>query len=134
MVRVRIAALTLLLLVVACRGERIVEATPKGDFEVALAKGESVTLSDGSTVTFRDVLGESRCPKSVVCAWAGEGSIRLAIARPRTTPAVVDLTTMKPVQSTTGYEVRLLELDPYPEEPGPIPASQYHATLRLTPR
>jgi len=38
------------------------------------------------------------------------------------------------VRSTPGYEVRLLELVPYPEEPGPIPASEYRATLRLTPR
>jgi len=134
MVRTRVAGLAMLLLVIACRGERIVEPTPKGDFEITLAKGESVTLSDRTTVTFRDVLGESRCPKSVVCAWAGEGSIRLVLTRPHTTPAVVDLTTLSTVGSTPGYEVRLLELDPYPEEPGPIPASEYHATLRLTPR
>ena len=56
------------------------------------------------------------------------------LTRPHTTPAVVDLTTLNAVRSSPGYEVRLLELDPYPEEPGPIPASEYQAMLRLTPR
>jgi hypothetical protein len=47
MVRTRVAGLAMLLLVIACRGERIVEPTPKGDFEITRRRGRALPCRTG---------------------------------------------------------------------------------------
>jgi hypothetical protein len=47
--------------------------------DLRLAHGESVTLADGRTLRFIDVMAESRCPSDVVCITSGEVKVILRI-------------------------------------------------------
>ena len=46
--------------------------------ETSLALGQTATL-DGLTVTFSDVVTDSRCPTNAECVWAGEAVVTVAL-------------------------------------------------------
>jgi len=106
------------------------------DSTVVLQFGASTRVSPDLRVTFEQVVEDSRCPASVVCAWQGNGAIRLAI----TTGSGDRTVTLNTAGGTTfprevaaaGYLFALVELDPQRQTPDPIPAQQYRATLRVT--
>lgn len=131
--RIPFTTVAILLLLASCRPDRVVSPSPGGDYEFSLRLTERVVLENGLQVEFQEVLADSRCPSHVVCVWEGEGRIRLRLA-PRGYGGSVDLSTHRPghVATARGYQFTLLELDPYPEESGPIPESRYRARLRVT--
>jgi len=53
------------------------------DQDFTLGIGESVTIENtGITITFEDVLEDSRCPINAACVWAGNARIQLAVNTP----------------------------------------------------
>jgi len=103
----------------------------------ALAPGESVTLElDGIGVRFMRVVEDSRCPLKVQCVWAGDAAVVIELA-----PQVGDAaehtlhTNMGQKSIVLGrYELSLLELSPYPDEPRSISPEDYRATLVVQER
>lgn len=67
-----------LLSVAGCDSSDSDSAQSQLDADLQLELGET-GQSDGLTITFATVLGDSRCPEGVECIWAGEASVRLVI-------------------------------------------------------
>ena len=103
----------------------------------ALAPGEGVTLElDGIGVRFMRVVEDSRCPLRVQCVWAGDAAIVIELS-PRAGDAAEHTlhTNMGQKSIVLGrYELSLLELSPYPDEPRSISPEDYRATLVVQER
>ena len=129
----RSASVVLAVLLVACNRS---PTEPGRNGTVTLQLGSASRVNDDLRVSFAELLEDSRCPKSVVCAWQGNGAVRLEI----TTGSGVQTVTLNtagnagfPRQATAaGYTFTLVELDPPRETKDPIPPAQYRATIRVT--
>jgi hypothetical protein len=84
---IRIATLLTLALLAGC-ASAAQEASPPaaappaetatdGMHTVILGVGESATLADGSRLTYRQLVNDSRCAPDVQCIWAGDAEILL---------------------------------------------------------
>ena len=100
---------------------------------LTLRTGQSVRVGgpDPLRITFERVEADSRCPRAVVCVWAGDATVRLRLDH-ATGPADATLHTgLEPKQAAhAGYVVRLLRLAPDPPREGERPAS-YEATVEV---
>ncbi len=94
---------------------------------LTLRYGETATVG-GTRVTFTNVV-DSRCPKKVVCAWAGDAAIRL-----ESSGDVVVLHTNATAGAADGtlgsLTVRLIDVKPEPVEPGDLKPADYTVTVR----
>jgi hypothetical protein len=99
---------------------------------------EAVLLPDKLRVTLLDVGFDSRCPRNVQCVHAGSVSILLEAVRPGGQSARFILSIPggaprpapdNPPVSALGYTFRLLQADPEPPYPTPVPPFQ--ALLRV---
>lgn len=121
---------------VACDGE---PAGPKPGEAFTLRLHERATLDAIHTsVRFLEVSEDSRCPSLVQCVWAGNGAVVLVVA-PADADATEDTLHTNPESGPSavvlaGYELRLLQLNPYPDTPGGISPIDYRATLALYER
>ena len=83
-------------------------------------------------ITFLGVDGDSRCPRSVVCAWAGNATARFSIAARGSSSTITlhtsGLGSMPSVITVFDRTIRLRGLAPYPEREA-IPSTSYVATL-----
>jgi hypothetical protein len=106
------------------------------DEAIDLRIGQSATVS-GTRIAFLAVPEDSRCPRSVVCVWMGDGVVRLGIREGQEGEAVHELHTHPDFAGSVeagGVVVRLVELSPYPDEPEVIPQDEYVARLAVTER
>lgn len=101
---------------------------------VSVSYGETVA-SHNMSLTFDDVLEDSRCPKGVECVWEGNAKIQLTL---RTSASdvgtTVQLNTHSSYQNTVsynGYTIHLYKLIPYPEYGVDIQLSDYKAILQI---
>ena len=104
------------------------------DREFKLRLGQSAQVrGENLKVEFVAVPEDSRCPTGVDCIWEGNGKIRLRIGKPRSDAATVELnTTVEPGNASyLNYEVRLVNLSPYPKAKQPINKKSYVATLSI---
>ncbi len=90
------------------------------------------------TLTFLQVVEDSRCPTNVECVQAGQARISLQVEQPGKTAETFELNSQPPLNQTQftyqGYTIELLDLTPYPTDPGfDITATPYQASLRVTP-
>ena len=127
-----------LLLVLACGSSPTDPGTslPVRDATIVLRHGDSNQVSADLRVSFAEVVEDSRCPASVVCAWQGNGAIRLAITTGDVAQSVqlntAGGTSFPREASAAGYTFTLVELDPQRQTPDPVPVQQYRATIRVT--
>jgi hypothetical protein len=101
--------------------------------EVVLGVGDAVRVDGTLLVRFLGVPADSRCPARVLCVWVGDAAVALTISA-GTGPSGSDTlhTTLDPkTVQRSGYTVTLLEVTPYPERPGDIPANAYQVRLRV---
>lgn len=134
----RSAGVVLALLFLACN------SAPTDPGNSIGANGATIVLPFGSSkqvdsdlkVSFAQVVEDSRCPASVVCAWQGNGGIRLDVTTGGATQSVklntAGGTTFPHDASAGGYTLTLVELDPQRKTPDPIPEQQYQATILVT--
>lgn len=90
------------------------------------------------TLTFLQVVEDSRCPTHVDCIQAGQARISLQVIQPGKTAETFELNSNPPLNQTPftyqGYTIELLELVPYPTDPGfDITSTPYQASLRVIP-
>jgi hypothetical protein len=99
--------------------------------------GKSNQVNSDLRVSFAQVVEDSRCPASVVCAWQGNGAIRLDIATgsgsQSATLNTAGGTPFPREASVGGYAFTLVELSPQRQTPDPIPMQQYRATIQVAP-
>jgi hypothetical protein len=102
--------------------------------DFTLAIGGSATIEGTRvTVTFEDVLDDSRCPVNADCLWPGEARVRLAVNTPARR---VVLYTRSDANYAIVYQdglrqlvIHLGTLLPLPSASGPIDKRAYRATL-----
>lgn len=104
---------------------------PTVEVELSLAYGATVTLPEmGLTLTFQEVLEDSRCPLDVDCVWSGWVRIALVVQADDESPATLEITaftdsegnTMAPTGSSVAqpfavyrnYNLALVQVVPYP--------------------
>lgn len=125
------AAVASLLTFQACASvENVIIAEP--DVAFSLPVGKSASVSGTPTrIMFKQVRVDSRCPRSVVCVWAGDASIELTVSREGSPSATALLRLNSPTQEAqvSGLLIRFVGLAPYPETPQPSASRQYVAEL-----
>jgi hypothetical protein len=131
-------ALVLAALATACGPAPTPTPTPSGLRQVAMGVafdigvGEGVEVSgQGVTLHLAAVPADSRCPASVTCVWAGEAALAIGLTTRELSRDVTLTVSAEGVGAVevSGYRVRALALEPYPQEPGVIPQADYRATL-----
>ena len=100
-----------------------------------LALGQTARLEEADlSLTFSDLLEDSRCPSRVTCVWAGQAIITVRVQQGEGETTSFEMNSNPSLKQDTityaGYEIQLTQLDPYPQDPGqPIPPDDYMATL-----
>jgi len=116
--------------------------TPVGQHPVLgnsfnLRYGEHSTLAgENLTLTFAQVLEESRCPVGVRCIWEGNARIGVKAERPPSRPATLELNTSGRYDKEAtyqGYQVQLLNVVPHPAHGQALQATDYCASLKIVP-
>ena len=103
--------------------------------EFEIRAGENVWVgNDGLMVNFSRVAEDSRCPQGVTCVWAGNAKVALRLTKGRSRAAWLNLNTgLDPKESSyRGYQVKLVKLDPYPQQGRGIRKRDYVATLLVS--
>jgi hypothetical protein len=111
--------------------------------DIIFAFGQTVFIeSDDLTITFSDVLCDSRCPIDAYCFWPGQAEIELAfrtaddrhdVAVLMIQPGRIPYEGPELYECCLGYRVYLLWLDPYPTSGGEIREEEYVAWIRVVP-
>jgi hypothetical protein len=135
-------AITLVLAAAGCRWltepSHVVEVSSPA--EVTLKIGQDVRVDGVLRAKFVGVPADSRCPATADCIWAGDAAVAIdawgaGISTPAAAgPSCSDTlhTTLDPKVVVCGrYSISLVELTPYPQLPGSIPASDYAARLAV---
>jgi hypothetical protein len=131
-------ALLCMLLLAACGPAATPTPTPTGLRQVVLGVpfdirvGEGVEVSgQGVTLHLAGVPADSRCPVSAVCVWAGEAALAIGFTTRELSRDVSLTVSAEGVGEVevSGYRVRAMALEPYPQEPGVIPQADYVASL-----
>lgn len=112
-----------------------------GDTLILKFSETKISQSSGLRLTFSDVLEDSRCPSNVVCCWEGRARIQVGIQKKSQEDADISLPiygyvtvndSMRHVTvDTLGYSLKLLQLDPYPEDPVEPDISTYQAAISI---
>ena len=110
---------------------------------VYVRTGEAFTLGIGQSarvsgedlvITFEEVTGDSRCPREVMCVWAGEAKIRIRMIQ-QGTPATLVLSQpglTETAQETAGDYTLTFNLEPYPVAGETISPDRYRLTMTVT--
>jgi len=100
-----------------------------------LRYGEHTTLArENLTLTFVQVLEESRCPVGVQCIWEGNARIGVKVEKPASRPVTLELNTSRRYDTEAayqGYKVQLLQLVPHPAHGGTPQPTEYCAELKI---
>jgi hypothetical protein len=133
-----------LLTVLACStGTGLARCDDTGRGGVVCARlGEQFDIRVGETAYIADthlsirvngVPEDSRCPRDVVCVWAGNARVSLTLRDASNTDAVDLNSTLEPRAITRGgYTVQLVDVQPVPTAGQPIPAREYVIRLVVT--
>jgi hypothetical protein len=108
---------------------------PSGQGQIRLTLGQSATIGRGGwTIAFAAVPEDSRCPANVVCPWMGNGRVRLELvdADGGVTPLFLNTSSGPRGTVVDGMQIDLLELLPYPQDPGSIRPDEYNVVLSVT--
>lgn len=100
--------------------------------EFKIKNGQEVVVSgEKLRITFRSVPMDSRCPSDVVCGWAGNGEVVVAVARKNKKQVVATLNTLLEPKEIVykGFKIKLVALNPYPKVKEPIDPKDYEATM-----
>jgi len=103
--------------------------------KIVLAIGQSAKAPNTDiTVSFEEVVEDSRCPTGVRCIWAGEAVVKISIKTANGSPSSYTLHTDSQSAREAehgGYRVQLLAVTPYPSGDTPIRSEDYRVTLSV---
>ena len=141
--RVALYAASLLTALACSTGTGLARCDDAGRDGVVCARlGEQFSLRVGETAYLADtrlsirlnaVPEDSRCPRDVVCVWAGNARVSLTLRDGSNADAVDLNSTLEPRAVTRwGYAVKLVDVQPVPTAGQPIPAREYVVRLVVT--
>ncbi len=109
-----------------------------GPSNVSLRVGEEVTIETAQiTLILNAVTEDSRCPASVTCIQAGWVTVDISMKEDGDTTGQFFWTLPQkydgpPSEVTVdNITIRLVEVKPYPQEPGGIPQEEYEVVLEM---
>jgi len=124
----------LLLISAGCSKSKDVKANLGEEFSLNI--GQTVRIaSEGLEIEFIEVTGDSRCPKGVICIWAGEVTAKVAI---NTGKSLDELLLTEPGLSngkaTAFYQKYRLayHVEPYPQAGTEIAEDEYRLHLKIS--
>ena len=129
-----IALASLLLMSAGCSTDRDVKANLGEEF--SLKSGQVAVISDENLkIEFVEVTGDSRCPKGVICFWAGEVTAKVAINTGNSLDELLltepGLTNYPPEQSFHEYKLAY-HIEPYPQAGAEIAEDEYRLHLKIS--
>jgi hypothetical protein len=138
--RVALYAASLVTIVACSTGTGLARCDGAGSSGVVCARlGEQFDLRVGETAYIADtrlsiqvtaVPEDSRCPRDVMCPWAGNARVSLALRDGTNMDAADVNSTLEPRAVTRwGYTIELVEVKPVPTAGQPIPAAAYVVRL-----
>ena len=102
--------------------------------EFTLNAYEAVEVATAYFVLSFEVMQDSRCPKDVVCVWAGEATVALHLASPDGQRETQTLT-IGPEGSATAqfdrHQITISDLQPYPVSTTQIDPKEYELTVMV---
>lgn len=117
-----------------CARDTPTDRAPGADTTITLAPGgEALPFGGIFGLSFLEVTNDSRCPRDVLCIWAGNAVARLGLRAGMgpTVPYALN-TTLDPRSVVYGiYRVSLVGLEPTPLSTAAIPPGDYRVTLRV---
>lgn len=117
-----------------------IEVKQGEELQLRITEGQSVFLVPGNvTVTFARMLNDFRCPADVMCVWPGMAIIRVDVTTQdnRNTqlimpmPGLVRTPYRHNRMEAEGYDITLLQLDPYPMHSASEQPRAYEALLAI---
>jgi hypothetical protein len=110
----------------------VIEATSNTPFQ--LRAGEIASLEGNLMIAFRRVSQDSRCASDVQCVWSGDATVHLDVTIARMAWSARDVHTHVDPRTVEirDYEIRLVDLAPYPVSTRAIAPGDYIATLEVT--
>ncbi|CAN5650116.1 hypothetical protein BH24ACI3_BH24ACI3_02340 [soil metagenome] len=95
--------------------------------------GDEKVAESGHTITFIELVEDSRCPEGVDCIQAGKAVIRVKVAADGREPQCITLETAETESKVEvhGYWIRLISLDPYPKADAETPRESYIAKISI---
>lgn len=110
-----------------------------GEFrqDFVIKQGETIGLNSGQlTIKFVGIVQDSRCPREMYCAWAGQAVINLALQDATHPLTLVKLTLdnePKTMPEFPGYKIKFSTLTPYPIHPPMTQPQIPEVTLSIFP-
>jgi len=113
----------------------------KNHFAVGLGEVFTIGVGDSAriagedmTITFNEVIGDSRCPQNVTCVWEGVASSNITIAYQGKNYTIVLNQPGLTEQAEDNFMNYTLthSLNPYPREGEEISPNDYRLTLTIT--
>lgn len=110
------------------------QAAPELGKPFELKFGQQSTIASGVTISFLDVVEDSRCPSDVVCIQAGQATIGVSVSMNGTDERHNLTVGPRGNESATfgQYSVMLTKLDPYPVSTVQTAQEDYVATLTVS--
>lgn len=118
-------------------------STPAPEPDVTFGEPFSIRLGHPLTVgtrdlrvSFREVSEDSRCPADVVCIWAGQVVVLVALREGETnlgSESFIVGNAEESAKKIGGYLVEAVSVEPYPVSTGTIAPSEYLLTLKVSP-
>ncbi|MFT3743658.1 MAG: hypothetical protein QM785_05110 [Pyrinomonadaceae bacterium] len=101
---------------------------------ISVRMGQSKTSDHGKvSVKFVSIVEDSRCPMNARCVWAGNAKIKLAVSKGKAAARSIELNSgLKPDSVVVyGYEIKFVDLSPYPGEKVRMVAMPKMATISV---
>ncbi len=110
-------------------------APPPDSATVTVDYGKKATVykccENEINIAFAKVLQDSRCPTGVACPWQGTAIIGITV---NDEDLITTIEINNPITKKIlgiNYNIRLLELNPYPDSSGPVNPNVYKAKIML---
>jgi len=131
-----ISGLLVAIIYTGCETNLKLESTLPLNDTIEIANFETrYNYENNLSLRMDSVLSDSRCPSNVVCVWEGNAEVRfLFTVDSIQTDFILNTHGGSQFNSHTvisGYEIKLLELSPYPEDPGEILQVEYYSDVIL---
>ena len=98
-----------------------------------LRSQQYVEFADGNlTMSFLNVLEDSRCPSDVTCIWQGKANLNLSMSQVLKTDIILDTYEQNTATVFGKYKVELIDVKPYPISTAQIRIGDYTAVLRIS--
>jgi len=106
-------------------------------FSASLCLGDELNFGD-RRIKFREIISDSRCPSNpiVTCIWAGQVRVKVDVYEKRKFVGSVEFSGTQSIDhlfsNSKELKISLVNVKPYPVNPGKIPAEDYMVSFRLT--